>query len=160
MTVPTVCVRYTIYYVRIYKVFWRCKFWGHVRPTNVTRDTSVGIAIRYGPDGQGIESRWRRDFPHPSRPALGPTQPPTQWILGLFPGGKAARAWRWPPTSQLGPKLKKEYSCNSISFWAFMACSKANFAFLCPINLTQTNRSYTYICNKPSYTLFGQTLLV
>jgi hypothetical protein len=24
----------------------------------------------------GIESRWRRDFPHPSRPAAGPNQPP------------------------------------------------------------------------------------
>ena len=36
----------------------------------------VGKATRYGLDGPGIESRWGRDFPHPSRPALGPTQPP------------------------------------------------------------------------------------
>ena len=32
------------------------------------RDSSVGIATRYGLDGPGIESRWGRDFPHPSRP--------------------------------------------------------------------------------------------
>jgi len=50
------------------------------------RNSAVGIATRYGLDGLGIESRWRRDFPHPSRPALGPTQPPTQWLPGLFRG--------------------------------------------------------------------------
>ena len=47
------------------------------------RDSSVGIAIRYGQDGPEIESRWGRDFPHPSRPVLGPTQPPVQWLPGL-----------------------------------------------------------------------------
>jgi hypothetical protein len=62
--------------------------------TNIVgRDSSVGIATRYGLHGSGIESRWRRDFPHPSRPALGPTQPPIQWVPGLFPAGKAAGAW-------------------------------------------------------------------
>jgi hypothetical protein len=31
----------------------------------------------------GIESRWRRDFPHPSKPAVGSTQPPIQRVPGL-----------------------------------------------------------------------------
>jgi hypothetical protein len=49
----------------------------------VGRDSSVGKATRYGLDGPGIESRWKRDFPHPSRPALGPTQLPIQWVPGI-----------------------------------------------------------------------------
>ena len=35
----------------------------------------VDIATRYGLDGPGIESHWGRYFPHPSLPALRPTQP-------------------------------------------------------------------------------------
>ena len=44
----------------------------------VGRNTVVDIATRYWLDGQGIESRWGRDFPQPSRQALWSTQPPTQ----------------------------------------------------------------------------------
>ena len=58
------------------------------------RDSSVRIATRYGLDGPGIESRCGRDFPHQSRLALMLTHPPIQWVVGLFPGGKAAGAWR------------------------------------------------------------------
>jgi len=47
------------------------------------RDSSVGTATRYGP---GIESRWLGDFPHPSTPSLGPTQPSIQWVPGLSRG--------------------------------------------------------------------------
>ena len=43
------------------------------RVYNGGRDSSVGIATRYGLDGPWIESRWGRYFPYPSRPAIGPT---------------------------------------------------------------------------------------
>jgi hypothetical protein len=55
---------------------------------------TLNTAIRYGLDGPGIESRWGRDYPRPSRPALGPNQSPIQWVLGLLPEGKTADAWR------------------------------------------------------------------
>jgi len=46
----------------------------------------VGIATAYGLDGPGIESWWGRDFPHQSRSALRPTQPPVQWVQVLSRG--------------------------------------------------------------------------
>jgi hypothetical protein len=45
--------------------------------------SSVGIATGYGLDGPGIEFRCGRDISHLSRPALGPTQLPVQWVPGL-----------------------------------------------------------------------------
>jgi hypothetical protein len=50
------------------------------------RDSSVDIATGYGLDGPGIESWWEQDFSYTSRPALGYTQPPVQWVPGLFQG--------------------------------------------------------------------------
>ena len=56
----------------------RIKHINYIKPLTcvVGRDSSVGIATRYGLDGPGIESRWERDIVHPSRLALAPTQPP------------------------------------------------------------------------------------
>jgi len=52
----------------------------------VGRDSSAPIATRCGLHGPGIETGWRRDFPHLSRPAVGPTQPPVQWVPNLTQG--------------------------------------------------------------------------
>jgi hypothetical protein len=80
----------------------------------VGRDSSVGITTRYGLDGPGIESRWGRGFPHPSRPALGTTKPPTQWVpcltLGIKRSGLVVDR---PPL--LASMLKKYYSFTSTS---------------------------------------------
>jgi len=48
----------------------------------------------YGLEGPGSNPGGDEIF-RPSRPALGPTQPPVQWIS--FPGVEVAGAWGWPP---------------------------------------------------------------
>jgi len=73
------------------------------------RDSSVDTETRYGLNGSGLGRRWGRDFPHPSRPAPRPTQPPFLW-------GKAAGGWRWPPTSIFrGVKHRYSYTSTPIS---------------------------------------------
>jgi len=49
-------------------------------------ESSVGTATRYGVDGPGSNAGGGRDFPHLSRLALEPNQPPIQRITDLFRG--------------------------------------------------------------------------
>ena len=69
----------------------------HNTHLSVSRDSSVGIATSYGLDSPDIESRFGEIFR---------TRPDRPWGLPsllyngyrVIPGGKAAGAWRWPPT--------------------------------------------------------------
>jgi hypothetical protein len=65
---------------------------------------SVDIATGYGLDGAWIESRWGRDFPHLSRTALGPTQPPVN--TGSFPEAKSGRGMKLTPHPLLVSRSK------------------------------------------------------
>jgi hypothetical protein len=58
-------------------------------------------------ESKNKKSRWRRDFPHPSRAALGSTQPP---IMGTESLSKESSGWGVALTTHphLVPRLKKE----------------------------------------------------
>jgi len=69
-------------------------------------------ATGYGLDDPGIEYRWGRDFSHLSRPALGTTKPPVQWVPDLSPGGKerpGRDADFSPPSSGVGHERVELY---------------------------------------------------
>jgi hypothetical protein len=90
----------------VYHTFISTRF--HVSSHLSGTDSSVSIATGYGLDGPGIESRWRRDFSHLSKPALGPTQPPVQRVPGLFRGVKSGRGVTLTPHPLLVPLVMKE----------------------------------------------------
>jgi len=55
---------------------------------SVGRDSSVDVATGCGLDGPGIESRWGRDFPLPSRSVLGAHPASYTMGTGLLMGVK------------------------------------------------------------------------
>jgi hypothetical protein len=80
----------------------------HLTPLNLIILT-IYSASRYGLDGAGIESSFQARFPHPSRPALGPTQVPIQWVSRLFPGvARQGRGVLQPPPSSAEVKKSVE----------------------------------------------------
>ena len=98
------------------------------------RRSSVGIATGYWLDGPGIESRWKPDFPQLSRPALGPTQPPVQWVPGVSRGYITARGDA-DPSSFLVPRSRKSRAIPSLPLCAvrpvqsLSACTRVHFNF-------------------------------
>ena len=97
--------------------------------------SSVGMATGYGLDGPGIESRWGRVFPHLSRPALGPTQPPVQWVPSLSRRVKSCRGVTLTPHPLLVPWSRKGRAIRLLPLWAvspvlsLSACTRVHFTF-------------------------------
>jgi len=69
--------------------------------------SSVGIATGYGLDGPGIESRWGRDFPRLSRPALEHIQPPVHGCR-VFTEGKEWPGREADPSPPSSAEVKEE----------------------------------------------------
>jgi len=92
----------------------------------------AGIAIGYGLDGPVIESQWGRDFPRLSRPALGPTQLPVQWVPGLS-WGKERPGRDADPSPLLVPWSRKSRAINLLPLGAvwpvhsLSACTMVHF---------------------------------
>ena len=101
----------------------------HSRP-----GSSVGIATDYGLDGQGIESRWGRDFSHLFKLALGPTQPPVRSVPGLY-RGKERPGHEADTSPLLVPWSRKSRSIPLLPLWAvrpvesLSACTRVQFTF-------------------------------
>jgi hypothetical protein len=84
-------------------------------------DSAVGIATGYGIDKRGRSSSPCRVFSTSSRPALGPTQRPIQWVTGALspevkrPGREADHS---PPSNA---EFKKTWVYTSTPPYAFMS---------------------------------------
>ena len=98
------------------------EMWINLAPqVYVDRDSSVGIATRYGLEGPGIESRWGRDFPRQSRPALGAHSASYIMGTGSFPGAKRPGCGvDHPPPSSAKVKERVELYLYSGRWWPFL----------------------------------------
>jgi hypothetical protein len=96
-----------------------------------SRGSSVSIVTAYGLDDRGsIPDRGRGFFFQSSapRPALGPTQPPVQWVpVVLSPGVKHGRGVMLTTHPCLVPMLRMSRSYTSSPPCASMACSGTAF---------------------------------
>jgi hypothetical protein len=91
----------------------------------VGQDSSARVATCYGLDGPGIESGRGREFPYPSRPALGSTQSPIQWVPGLS-RGQSGRGVMLTTHPHLALRLKSR-AVPVLPLWGFVACYGVNF---------------------------------
>ena len=97
--------------------------------------SSVGIATDYGLDGSGSNVGGDEIF-RPSRPALGPTQPPVKLVTGSFPGVKCCQGVLLTTHPLLVPWSWKSRAIPLPILWATPDVYRETFTFTLPINIT------------------------
>ena len=93
---------------------------------HVGRDSSVGIATCYRMDSPGFESQQGQEiflFHRWFSPAMGPTQPPNQWVAGFIPGRDDDHS------SPSGAEGKNELSYNPTSLVHLHGMDRDNFTY-------------------------------
>ena len=125
------------------------------------RDSSVGIATRYGLDGPGIESRWAARFSAPVQTGPGAHPASCTKGTGSFPGVKppGRGADHPPPSKRRGHERVRAIAL--LTLWAFVACYRENlylylYTFLCKITKRRSKMrhcsfvTYVLICSSVS----------
>ena len=79
--------------------------------------SSVDIATDFGMDGPRSNPGGDEIF-HPSRPALGPTQPPVKWVPSLSRGVKCGRSVLLTTHIPLVPRSWKSRAITLSILWA------------------------------------------
>jgi len=100
-----------ICYYQTLLIFIALKFWSG--PGSVG-----GIATGYGLDGPGIETRWGRNFPHLSRPALWHHPASCTMDTGSFAGVKSGRGVTLTPHPLLVAWSRKSRAIPLLPLWA------------------------------------------
>ena len=117
----------------------------------------VDIATDSELDGPGSNNPGGDEIFRPSRPALGPTQPPVQWVPGLSLGCKVRpgrAADHSPPSSDRGhgtvelclyPPSGPHRACNGITL--------PYIEIFCLANAKEWSTFHTELCRSPAFCL-------
>jgi hypothetical protein len=90
-------------------------------------DSIIGIATCYGLDGLGLEPLVGKKFSLSVQTGL------LYHGSCVFPGGKAAGLWCWPPSPSSTRVVNEQgYTCTLCPTCAFMAYYRLNFTFTFP----------------------------
>ena len=116
-------------------------------PSQVVRDSSVGIATGYGLDGPGIESRWEARFSAPVQ--TGPGAHPASYKMGTgsFRGVKSGRGVQLTSHPLLMPWSGKSRAIPLLPLWdvrpvhSLSACTGVHSTLLTTLQTTHLHFS-------------------